>query len=361
MTRFIDRGRLAAVLLLAGFLMAALSAVVVRAQSAEDLKIRTPDGVQQEAFIEIGGAPQWVTIRGEHRANPVILLVGGAGTEFGSAFSPYVRTFRCWERDFTVVQWDMQGAGKTFAKAGRQIPPGVGLDRLTADGLALTDELRRRLGKRRIVVLGVSGGSTVALRMVEARPDAFSAFVSSGLVASSTAVREQFFLDRLIRKVKDRGDPADLATVARFGADPLQDPERRKLVFTLGARYRPPNPTDQVTAVLAAPNWSLDDALALRAGQSASWDRFGATWQATDWGRLGADLRIPVVLIYGEDNDIQPTPTARAWLDRIRAPRKLFVTIPVAGNHVMETHPEAFLRLLDLHVRPLALAAEARP
>ena len=81
-------------------------------------------GVRAEAFVALNGVDQWVTIRGENRANPVLVLIGGAGNAFGAPFSPFVRTFRPSEARYTLVQWDPQGCGKTFAKAGRQIPAG---------------------------------------------------------------------------------------------------------------------------------------------------------------------------------------------------------------------------------------------
>ena len=138
--------------------------------NAEAWAIRGPRGIEEARFVRIGGVEQWVTIRGEDRANPVILIVGGTGRDGpGTVFSPFVAAFRPWERDFTVVQWDMRGAGKTFARAGRRIQPGLSLDRLTADGLELTDDLRRRLGKRRIV-LQQNTGPTMSVLLLPAPP-----------------------------------------------------------------------------------------------------------------------------------------------------------------------------------------------
>ena len=44
------------------------------------MRIATPNGIDEALFVEIGGAPQWVTIRGQDRANPVVLVLhGGPG------------------------------------------------------------------------------------------------------------------------------------------------------------------------------------------------------------------------------------------------------------------------------------------
>ena len=330
-----------------------LAPAAAGAQTPQDLTIRTPNGVQEETFVALGGVEQWVTIRGEDRSNPVILFVGGAGNAFGAPFSPFVRTFRPWERDFTLVQWDPQGCGKTFARAGRTIPQGVTFDTLVTDGLALVEHVCARLGVPKVALLGVCGGSTIALRMIERRPEWFSAFISSGMVTGPPSEGERFYLARLRRLVAAKGDPADLKALADLGPDPLRDGRPRDALYRLGAKYRPPNPKDQAREVMSAPNWTLADAAAIGAGIKASWDRFGPSWSAMDWSTLPTRLPVPVALIYGGDNDIQPTPLAKAWLDRMKAPRKVWAVIPEAGNHVMETHTLEYLALLDSHVRPL--------
>ena len=56
--------------------------------------------IQEEAFVRIGGIDQWITIRGDDRANPVLLLVhGGPGDPQSSLPSLY----KVYERDFTIV------------------------------------------------------------------------------------------------------------------------------------------------------------------------------------------------------------------------------------------------------------------
>ena len=53
-------------------------------------------------FVNVNGVEQWVTLRGESRDNPALLMIPGPGAGF-SALAPY---FDSWERHYTLVQWD---------------------------------------------------------------------------------------------------------------------------------------------------------------------------------------------------------------------------------------------------------------
>jgi len=341
--------------------LAVLAATPAAAQSPPDPYDEPPGGVREEQFVRRGGVEQWVTIRGRDRRNPVLVIVGGNGGPTGSTMSPFVKTFLPWERDFTLVQWDHRGAGKTFAHNGRQVGPELTFERLTADGLELVDYVRGRLGKRKVVLLGVSYGSTVAVKMIKARPDLFSVYVAAGQVTDAKGGRRKFYYDRMVRLANARGDTEALGVLAGVGPDWLDDPAQRAAMMKIVPRYRPPNPQGQAAEVLAAPHWTLADAAAIAAGGAASDKYLWPEWQRFDFSTLEGRIPVPVVMITGEDNDADPTPMAKAWLDRIRAPRKVFAPIPVAGNHAMETHTAAFLERLDRYVRPLALAAERSP
>jgi len=331
---------------------------VLQHRNAQAFAIPEPRGVAQARFIRLGGVDQWVTVRGRSRDNPVLLMVGGDGAGIGATMSPLTATFLPWEGDFTVVTWDQRGAGKTFQRAGRTLGPDATIDRIAADGIELAEQLQTQFHKRKIVLVGASFGSTVAVRMAEARPDLFSAYVAAYQVVGPRTERERFFYQRLEGLVRAKGDPAEVAALRYSGPDPLRDPKAAPGIYKVAARYRPPNPTDQTRQVLTNPDWSLADATAIQAGYVASDRKLLAAWDATDWNGLGSRLAIPVIVIQGEDNDIAPLAMTQAWLARIPAPVKVMAPIPGAGGHAMETHNAAFLERLNRYVRPLALAEQ---
>ncbi len=129
-------------------------------------------------FAPIGGIPQWITIKGDDRANPVILFLHGGP---GNAMSPFADAmFAGWEKDFTLVQWDQRGAGRTYTKNGPSVEPTMTLERMTDDGIEVAEFLKKHLGKDRIVLEGGSWGSVLGIRMAHARPDLFTRLCRHG-------------------------------------------------------------------------------------------------------------------------------------------------------------------------------------
>ncbi|MGH7484231.1 MAG: alpha/beta fold hydrolase, partial [bacterium] len=140
-------------------------------------------GINEAVFVPIGGLDQWLSIRGENRRNPVLLVVHGGPAD---PQWPQAAKYRPWEKSFTVVQWDQRGAGHTFGRNGEKTPD-VNLERITRDGIEVAEYLCRTLGKKKIIVLGHSWGSLVAIQMVQRRPELFAAYVGTGQVASWAA------------------------------------------------------------------------------------------------------------------------------------------------------------------------------
>ena len=84
-------------------------------------------------FVEINGLQQWITIRGDDPANPVLLILPGPGT----ALSRMAEFFSPWEEDFTLVQWDQPNAGATLAQCGSV--EGLSIDRIVRDAIAVAE------------------------------------------------------------------------------------------------------------------------------------------------------------------------------------------------------------------------------
>ena len=332
---------------------------VVRGQDAKALEIRTADGIDWGGFAQIGGVPQWIRIRGQHRGNPVLLILHGGPSD---AQSPLTVLYAPLERDFTVVQWDQRGGGRTFGR-GVLLRPDTPYQRLVDDGLEVTSYALNRLGKRKLILLGHSAGSFLGVHMIKQRPDLYDAYVGTGQIASQAASHVEIY-----RRVMDAARQAhDLATVRRLERSP---PPWRTLSDWLpvdaAVRSRYSDPTDRAywgwfkrpsepAYVLTSPELTLH--------QISDWDRatrttiFKAPYPPVvdaDVRPLGDDFRIPIFVIQGRNDWITPADLAHAWLDGIKAPHKEF--IPIDGGHWgAMTHMARFRDVLVSRVRPFAV------
>jgi len=261
----------------------------------------------------VRGAPQWITLRGADVANPPLLMIFGPGAGF-TRMAPF---FATWERDFTLVQWDQPGGGATFAKNGDEV---LSLDRLAADAAAVAQIALARLGAGKLIVLGVSGGSIVGLKLTSARPDLVAAYVGTGQIvhwARQAAHGYRLALDA----AGARGDATAVAALRggraaalrgsrrrdrRLGAGQRADRCRARRVRDAGCRHRRrAGDRRQPTRGMSLPIWRF-----LSHGR-ADWrpsSHCGARSRRSTPGRRRAcRYEVPMVFLQGDADLYTPT------------------------------------------------------
>ncbi|MCC7180985.1 MAG: alpha/beta hydrolase [Acidobacteria bacterium] len=306
--------------------------------------------------MPIGGIEQWVGVRGADRSNPVILVVHGGP---GETQWPVASKYAPWERMFTVVQWDQRGAGRTFGRNGAATPE-VNLDRITRDGIEVVEHLCRTLGKEKVIVLGHSWGSIVAIRMVQRRPELFAAYVGTGQVASwKASVNMQF--DRLLENARRDGDAETLRDLESIGRPDPSD-ATQYFAFTRGRLFAamPAPDQDWLKGLRSMTPESLGvdpkEFQDLAAGMELSGRSVLPDQMATDLPATATDIRVPFFVIQGRDDITTPTAAAVEYFERVRAPQKALVLIDGAGHFAFMTHAGEFLAALEGKVRPVAVA-----
>jgi pimeloyl-ACP methyl ester carboxylesterase len=320
------------------------------AMSAE----RSSLGIDQSSFVVVGGIDQWISIKGEDRRNPVLLVVHGGP---GEAQWPMASRYQPWEKAFTVVQWDQRGAGHTYGRYSAQTPE-VTLDRIARDGIELTDYLCRTLGKRKIIVLGHSWGSIVAVRMVQLKPAPFAAYVGTGQVASwKDSVQMQF--DLLLAKARVDGDLPAIEHLAAIGRpDPTNAQQYFDFTKGLGAAM-PPADQAWLKSLRAGTPASLGvdpkDFQNLIHGMVFSAEHLLPDQMATDLPMTASEIGTAIFVIQGRDDVTTPTKAAIEYFERIKAPKKELILLAGAGHFAFMTDPAAFLAALIDKVRPVAI------
>jgi pimeloyl-ACP methyl ester carboxylesterase len=359
MKRVVLRGAVAFVGLIVVVAVAALGYRGWRQhENAQALAIRTPNGIEEASFVNIGALDQWVQIRGEDRNNPVLLFIHGGP---GSSETPLSSLFRPWEKYFTVVMWDQRCAGKTFARNGAQSCRALDIAGVASDGIALTNSLRGRLHKRKIFLLGHSWGTMVGLRMVHDRPDLFSSFVATGLVVSIPEKEPVVYAGTMARLRAAHAEDG-IRALEKVGPPPYRWQWQIQAQRDWSGRYDIPSERDlyknMTPVVLFAPGWSLWDIYEfLQASNYANAETFDAN-NSYDARKLGTKIDVPFFIFNGEFDNITPTFLARKYFDGIAAPTKAFAVLKGAGHSAVVTEPGAFLHELVTRVRPVAVQSQ---
>jgi len=326
----------------------------------ETLAIRSPKGVQEGEFVNIGGIRQWIQIRGEDRDNPVLLFVHGGP---GGTTLPISSGWLPWEKHFTVVQWDQRGTGRTYGAAGDALAPTMTLERMTQDGVELAEYLRAHLHKEKIVLVGHSWGSFLGIHMVKQRPDLFSAYVGTGQVVGKTTFEKAFELTigRLQRLAAATNNREALAELAPIASQPTLTPENRLIADRWNSALGlPPADGFQMTGPvppLFMPGLSLLDLYNWRRGAifSAKYltGRKGPMFQS-DTASLGFEFSIPMFFIEGEVDGVTPGEPAERYFKEITAPHKEFVWVSGGDHFIPFDRPDQFLAELAARVMPFA-------
>ena len=329
-----------------------MQSFVVR-RNEQYYRITTPRGIDEARYVSIGGIEQYITIRGEDRDNPVILFLHGGP---GDATNPWgYLAFRSWLRYFTVVQWDQRGAGRTLGKSGPQIASTLTIDRMTQDGVELTEHLRKTLQKDKIILVGHSWGSVLGTFMAKARPDLFYAFVGTGQVADQPRNYAVAYQD-LLKKAQSMGDRVALDELRAIGPPPYANSrgwgvQRKWANFFEHADLFI---SGMFGAAMSAPGYSTADLNDWFAGQDLSGQQLIPQEVNLDMKALGGQFALPVFVIQGAEDFTTPTGLAREFVASLRAPRKTFVTIPGGGHFAVFMKTDEFLKELLDRVRPLA-------
>lgn len=322
---------------------------VARRRLTRVMAIDAPHGISEQLYVHIGGIEQWIGIRGEDRANPILLVLHGGP---GSPYSVFTPRLRSWEKHFTVVQWDRRGAGRTLGRNGKA--ENLTFERMVEDGIEVAEFLRAHLHQSKVVLMAGSMGTLIGTPLVLRRPDLFSAYVSTDCyvdMARNEELGYQLALDR----VRAAGNTKAVKALERIGAQPARWDARAWGVKMQWAMSTDPVSPDAMKMIfkllLTSPEYSLRDVKDWLSGFATVRDQMFSQFMTYDARSLGTSFDLPVFLFPGDQDVITLTSLAEEYFAEVRAPVKTLALIPGASHFCAFTQPEEFLAALLTHVR----------
>lgn len=313
--------------------------------------------VDEKGFVSIGGIEQWVTVKGDSCANPIILFISGGP---GNPLSPLSDTmYGAWARDFILVQWDQRGAGMTY---GRSPPPEdstLTIKQMSEDGAELAAYLAHRFGKQKVILWGSSWGSILGVHMAKAHPELFHAYLGTSQLVNFRENQAVSYA-KLLKLVRASDDAASLAVLEAVGTPPWTDPRSfgkvRRVIRKYEAKVSTPPPASwQAAAEYSTPKAQAD----YEAGEEYSFINFvgmkgdGMASQV-DLPKLGTEFAIPMFFVEGAQDLLATPDVAQRYYESIKAPQKDLVLLEHAGHDPNQEVIDAEYKLLMERILPIA-------
>jgi proline iminopeptidase len=343
----------------------ALAADLANAQTPSEVfnsarRIVTNDGVSDQGLVQIAGIPQWVSVRGRHKANPLLLFLHGGPGFTASPVNYYY--MRDWEEQFTVVQWDQRGAGKTFAASDPQkYKATLSVDRIVADAEELIGYLRQKYGKDRIVLMGHSFGSILGVKLAQRHPDWFFAYVGMGQVTDCLQSEADGYAATLAAARADKNEKAVSALEAIAPFPDKDHPERnlqnlgteRLWLATYGGYYWPGGFGSNGAISQLSPDYSAAELKIRDEGQNFS---LQLMWEELGHVNLmnATRFKLPVIIFQGRHDRGTSSALVDKWFADIKAPAKRLIWFEDSAHMIYEEEPGKTLVTLVNEVLPLA-------
>lgn len=324
---------------------------------ADLCRLPNPEAVDRECIVQLGGVPQFVSIRGRDRTNPVLLVCHG-----GPA-GPLSPTAWMWQRGledyFTVVNYDQRASGRSVRFSDLQtLDKELTLDHYVRDATELVGWLQTELGVEKVALLGHSWGTVIGLSLAQQRPDLLHCYVGAGQITSGRD-NERLSFEYGRRRAAEDHNSAALAEMATIEPYPGEQPVTLERVLVArkwpqhygGLSAHRAESDYYFNAPDLSPLYTADDVEALRAGSAFTVPRVLNQMLEFDFTSV-SHLAVPVVEFYGRHDWTTPTEPTERWMRTLSAPSKAEVWFEHSGHMCMFEQPGHFLVSLVQHVLP---------
>lgn len=305
--------------------------------------IKSPNSIAVLEKVTLGGVEQWILIRGQDKANPVLLFLHGGP---GSAVMATAHIFgEELEKHYVVVHWDQRGAGKSYHT---NIPKeSMNVNQFVSDTHQLIEILRKRFGVDKIYLVGHSWGSLLGILTVSKYPELFYAYVGMGQIVDmeqNEAISYQFVLGEA-RKRNDQEAVKALENIGPPLYKHLNDYliQRQYLWKFGGAMYDPKKPKEMFEYERRAPEYTRFDLMKLPQGETYSAEQMWDEILKYNLFKQMPRIEVPVYFFEGRHDYNTAGTLVEQYYEFLDAPKgKTLVWFDNSAHWPMIEEPEKF-------------------
>ncbi|MCE9499095.1 MAG: alpha/beta hydrolase, partial [Leptospira sp.] len=179
--------------------------------------ITSQDGIQSIEKWMINGNGQWVSIRGQNKNNPIILMVHGGPGSADMSMARHIDLTT--EKYFVVIRWDQRNAGKSFSflgGAGELVP-----ETYLADLHLLVQEIKKKFSRNKIYIAGHSWGSIISAISASRNPEDYYAYIGIGQFVHGLENEKYSYRFTLQEAEKDKNEKA-IRELKEIGEPPFE-------------------------------------------------------------------------------------------------------------------------------------------
>jgi pimeloyl-ACP methyl ester carboxylesterase len=224
----------------------------------------------------------------------------------------------------------------------------------------VAEHLRRRYGKKKLILMGHSWGTIVSMKAALKRPDLFYAYVGIGQVIS-VRENERISFDYALEQAKLHKNEEALRDLQSIAPYPGNQPITRERIIVARkwpqyygglSAYRSES-AYYFDGPRLSPEYDAKQVQDIDQGSLLTLGRILPAYLQVDFSNVKS-FPIPVVMFLGRHDYTTPTAPTEAWLKQVKAPSKQAVWFERSAHMVPWEEPGKTLVSLLTYVRPLA-------
>lgn len=308
----------------------------------------TGNGINILEAIKIGGIEQWISVRGEDKENPILLILPGGP---GMSMMPFSFIFQPLESQFNIVHWDQRGVGKTYASNRTLSLETINIKQMQNDTLEIAQYLCRRFKQEKIFVFGHSWGSFLGLSLAHAHPELLQAYIGAGQFINMKA-NEKYGYEHTLKTAQEKNNKKALKALAHLDPNNLTMEElllMRKWQFRLNPfNIKKLSLFSILVKALSEPAYTLLDYFKLIRGISflmKSKQLYNEILNINLEDRI--HFQIPIFIFGGRKDPITPAYPVYQYFEKINSPHKEHIWFENSGHNCFFEETEKFFHCIN--------------